>query len=224
KCNGCNRCVGVCPFGAIQPFEGPQGKKVRAITAACAGCGTCSAECYRDAITMPYFTDSQIEAQIDAALTDEPASKVVVFACNWCSYAGADQAGVEKIQYPAVARIVRTMCSGRIRDDFVQRAFEKGAGAVLVTGCHPGDCHYINANQWTEKRFGLWRKKAERKGVSADRLQLEWISAAEGKEFAAKMKEMASVLQKFNGGRKVPQAAEMQADGGSVEEGRGRDG
>ena len=198
-CNGCGRCVRVCPFGALEPYTldegGKKSKKVRVITAACMGCGTCAADCFRDSITTPYFTDDQVEAQIDAALADEPASKVLVFACNWCSYAGADQAGIEKIQYPSNGRIIRTMCSGRVSDRFIKRAFEKGAGAVLVTGCHPGDCHYINANSWTEKRFEIWRKTFERRGISPDRFQLEWISAAEGKEFAAKMKEMATVLR-----------------------------
>ena len=199
SCNGCGRCVRVCPFGALEPYVleegGRKSKKVRVVTAACMGCGTCAADCFRESITTPYFTDEQVEAQIDAALADAPESKVLVFACNWCSYAGADQAGIEKIQYPSNGRIIRTMCSGRVSDRFLKRAFEKGAGAVLVTGCHPGDCHYINANSWTEKRFEIWKKTFERKGIAPDRLQLEWISAAEGKEFAAKMKEMAAVLR-----------------------------
>jgi heterodisulfide reductase subunit A2 len=199
SCNGCGRCVRVCPFNALEPYTieegGRKSKKVRVITAACMGCGTCAADCYRDSITTPYFTDEQVEAQIDAALADAPQSKVLVFACNWCSYAGADQAGIEKIQYPSNGRIIRTMCSGRVSDRFIKRAFEKGAGAVLVTGCHPGDCHYINANQWTEKRFEIWKKTFERRGIAPDRFQLAWISAAEGKEFAAKMKEMATVLR-----------------------------
>ncbi|HXY46399.1 MAG TPA: hydrogenase iron-sulfur subunit [Thermoplasmata archaeon] len=198
-CNGCGRCVRVCPFNALEPYTleegGKKSKKVRVVTAACMGCGTCAADCFRDSITTPYFTDEQVEAQIDAALADDPSSKVLVFACNWCSYAGADQAGIEKIQYPSNGRIIRTMCSGRVSDKFIKRAFDRGAGAVLVTGCHPGDCHYINANSWTEKRFEIWRKTFERRGISPDRFQLEWISAAEGKEFAAKMKEMAIVLR-----------------------------
>ena len=198
-CNGCGRCVRVCPFNALEPYVleegGKKSKKVRVITAACMGCGTCAADCFRDSITTPFFTDEQVEAQIDAALADDPVSKVLVFACNWCSYAGADQAGIEKIQYPSNGRIIRTMCSGRVSDRFIKRAFEKGAGAVLVTGCHPGDCHYINANSWTEKRFEIWRKTLERRGIAPERFQLEWISAAEGKEFAAKMKEMATVLR-----------------------------
>ena len=199
SCNGCGRCVRVCPFNALEPYVleegGRKSKKVRVITAACMGCGTCAADCFRDSITTPFFTDEQVEAQIDAALAETPGSKVLVFACNWCSYAGADQAGIEKIQYPSNGRIIRTMCSGRVSDRFLKRAFDKGAGAVVVTGCHPGDCHYINANQWTEKRFEVWKKTFERKGIASDRFQLEWISAAEGKEFAAKMKEMAAVLR-----------------------------
>jgi heterodisulfide reductase subunit A len=147
---------------------------------------------------MPYFTKEQILAQIDAALADRADEKILVFACNWCSYAGADQAGVEKIQYPASARIIRAMCSGRIEEDFIARAFDLGAGAVLVTGCRltekGSDCHYIDANVHTEKRFNFWRRKFERKGIEPERLQLRWISAAEGREFAAKIREMDEYL------------------------------
>ncbi len=198
KCIFCGRCVPVCPFGAIEMLgpikEGP----INFIEAACQGCGTCAPECKPEAITMPYFTKEQILAQIDAALADRADEKILVFACNWCSYAGADQAGVEKIQYPASARIIRTMCSGRIEEDFIARAFDLGAGAVLVTGCRltekGSDCHYIDANVHTEKRFNFWRRKFERKGIEPERLQLRWISAAEGREFAAKIREMDEYL------------------------------
>ena len=124
---------------------------------------------------------------------------MLVFACNWCSYAGADQAGVEKIQYPTSARIIRAMCSGRIEEGFIARAFELGAGALLVTGCrlteNGSDCHYINANQQTQKRFEFWRRKFERKGIEPERLQLQWISASEGREFAAKIREMDAIVR-----------------------------
>ena len=117
------------------------------------GCGTCAAECNFDAIEMPYFTKEQILAQVDAALRENPEEKCLVFTCNWCSYAGADLAGIEKRQYPASARIIRTMCSARFEEDFVSHAFEQGAGAVLVTGCRltetGSDCHYNYANQFT---------------------------------------------------------------------------
>jgi heterodisulfide reductase subunit A len=151
---------------------------------------------------MPYFTKGQILAQIDAALREAPEEKCIVFTCNWCSYAGADLAGIEKRQYPTSARIVRTMCSARFEEDFVARAFEKGAGAVLVTGCRltdtGSDCHYNYANRFTAKRFKHWQRKFARKGVDSERLQLRWISAAEGKEFAEKIAEMDTVVKSYS--------------------------
>jgi heterodisulfide reductase subunit A len=199
-CIGCMRCVKVCPFGAIEQTGPVKEGKVRILEAACMGCGTCAAECNFDAIEMPYFTKDQVLAQIDAALAAKPEEKCLVFTCNWCSYAGADLAGIEKRQYPPSARIVRTMCSARFEEAFVERAFEKGAGAVLVTGCRltdtGSDCHYNYANRLTWKRFQFWQRKFERKGITPERLQLRWISAAEGKEFAEKIGEMDEVVQR----------------------------
>ncbi|MGD8584758.1 MAG: hydrogenase iron-sulfur subunit [Chloroflexota bacterium] len=200
-CIGCMRCVKVCPYGAIEQI-GPVGKggEVRVLEAACMGCGTCAAECNFDAIDMPYFTKAQILAQIDASLAERPQEKCLVFTCNWCSYAGADLAGIEKRQYAPSARIIRTMCSARFEEDFITRAFELGAGAVLVTGCRltetGSDCHYNYANQQTEKRFNHWRRKLRRKGIEPERLQLRWISAAEGKEFAQKINEMDAIIRR----------------------------
>jgi heterodisulfide reductase subunit A len=200
KCIFCGRCVPVCPFGAIEMLGPVKQGPIEFIEAACQGCGTCAAECNYDAIVMPYFTKEQTMAQIEAALAERPEEKVLVFACNWCSYAGADQAGVEKIQYPSSARIIRSMCSGRIEEDFIGRAFDLGAGAVLVTGCRltekGSDCHYINANVHTQKRFSFWQRKFERKGIEPERLQLQWISASEGREFARKVSEMDAIVRK----------------------------
>ena len=201
-CAGCMRCVKVCPYSAIEQIGKP-GKDgtVKILEAACMGCGTCAAECNFAAIEMPYFTREQILAQIDAALEHNPGEKCVVFTCNWCSYAGADLAGIEKRQYPASSRIIRTMCSARFEEAFISHAFERGAGAVLVTGCRltetGSDCHYNNANQLTWKRFNHWQRKFVRKGIDSERLQLRWISAAEGKEFAEKMKEMDEVVLRY---------------------------
>jgi heterodisulfide reductase subunit A len=139
---------------------------------------------------MHHFTDAQLTAQIDAILSEDAINRIPVFACNWCSYAGADFAGVSRLQYPPNARLIRTMCSGRVREDFVWHAFEKGAPVVLVSGCHIGDCHYIDANHWTEKRLKRMWKKMEKLGIRKERLQLEWVSAAEGNRFRDVMEEM----------------------------------
>jgi heterodisulfide reductase subunit A len=199
-CIGCMRCVKVCPFGAIEATGPVKEGRVRILEAACMGCGTCAAECNFQAIEMPYFTHDQIMAQVDAALADRPEEKCIVFTCNWCSYAGADLAGIEKRQYPTSALIIRTMCSARFEEAFVERAFEKRAGAVLITGCRltdtGSDCHYNYANRLTAKRFKHWQRKYERKGIDPERLQLQWVSAAEGKEFAAKIQEMDDVIQR----------------------------
>lgn len=199
-CVGCMRCVKVCPFNAIEQIGLPGKGTVMIHEAACMGCGTCAAECNFHAIEMPYFTREQILAQVDAALAQNPADKCLVFTCNWCSYAGADLAGIEKRQYPASARVIRTMCSARFEEEFVARAFDKGAGAVLITGCRltdtGSDCHYNYANRLTDKRFKNWQRKFQNKGIEPDRLQLRWISAAEGKEFAEKIAEMDDVIKK----------------------------
>jgi len=200
-CKGCMRCVRVCPFGAIEQVGEPGKGIVKIIEAACMGCGTCAAECNFDAIEMPYFTKDQILSQVDAALSEHPESKCIVFTCNWCSYAGADLAGIEKRQYPPSARIIRTMCSARFEEDFVAHAFEQGSGAVLVTGCRltetGSDCHYNYANRFTQKRFDRWQSKYKRKGIAPERLQLRWISAAEGKEFAEKIAEMDGIVKAY---------------------------
>lgn len=195
KCRSCGKCAKVCPYNAITVDVKA---KTPAIvnTAACAGCGTCAAECAFSAIKMNHFTDNQIQQQVNTVLSDQAESKLLVFACNWCSYAGADYAGVSRLQYPDNVRIIRTMCSGRVDTRFIWRAFEKGAPIVLVSGCHIGDCHYIDANHWTVKRVEKVRKKMKKLEIDPERLQLEWISAAEGTRFAAIMKKMELLRQK----------------------------
>ncbi len=198
KCVGCTLCAKACTFNAI---KGERKKAHEVIEAACTGCGNCAGACPYEAITMPSFTNEQVNAQIDSALYDNPEEKVLVFACNWCSYAGADQAGIAKIQYPPSSRVIRTMCSARINEKFIDRAFELGAGAVLLTGCrlteNGSDCHYNFANVSTDKRYNRWKKKLPRKGIDPDRLQLQWVSAAEGSVLASKLYEMQKVIDKY---------------------------
>jgi len=194
KCTSCGICAKVCPYNAIS-VDTRAKTPAHVTTAACAGCGACAAECPANAIMIHHFTDKQIEAQIDAILEEDPSERFVVFACNWCSYAGADFAGVSRLEYPANARLIRTMCSTRVHEKFVWRAFEKGSPVVLVSGCHIGDCHYIDANHWTERRVKKMHKKMEKIGLRPERLRLEWISAAEGLRFKEVMESMERLRQ-----------------------------
>ncbi len=186
-CKLCGLCADVCPFSAII-WE--KGQPAEVITAACTGCGTCAAECKFGAIEMRHFSDQAIYAQIDAMLDENPQESIVTFACNWCSYAGADTAGVGRMEYPPHANIIRTMCSGRVSPEFVWYAFKKGAPVVLVSGCHYVDCHYIDANRSTTRRVdGLW-DGMEKVGLDPTRLVLEWCSAAEGGRWQHIMKQV----------------------------------
>lgn len=188
-CNSCGICARVCPFKAIL-VEPKEKIPASVIEAACQGCGTCGAECRREAITMRHFTDEQIMKQIEAILEKDPQDKIVTFACNWCSYGGADIAGLSRLQYPLSPRVIRTMCSGRVDEKFILHAFKLGAPIVLVSGCHFADCHYINAVTWTQRRVEKLWDKLEKLGIRPERLQLEWISAAEGAKWAKVMKEL----------------------------------
>ncbi len=186
-CTKCGLCAQVCPYGAIR---WQKGEVATVVEAACAGCGACGATCRSGAITMRHFTDDQLLAQVRAVLAHRPEDKVFVFACNWCSYAGGDMAGISRMAYPASNRVVRTMCSARVSEEMVVEAFRCGAPVVLVSGCHYADCHYISANRQTVKRVDRLWDRLERLGIRPERLQLEWISAAEGQKFAAVMRRL----------------------------------
>ena len=187
RCGGCRPLQDVRPMRSGVSLRGDHLAEktiARVISAACAGCGTCAAECQFGAIQMRHFSDQAIYAQIDAILDDDPQDKILTFACNWCSYAGADTAGVGRMAYPPNARIIRTMCSGRVDPEFVWYAFRKGAPVVLVSGCHYVDCHYIDANRSTVRRVdGLW-DGLEKAGVRPERLLLEWCSGGRRRPLA----------------------------------------
>jgi F420-non-reducing hydrogenase iron-sulfur subunit len=121
--------------------------------------------------------------------------RIVVFACNWCSYAGADTAGVSRIQYQPHFRVIRVMCSGRVQPAWVLCAFEKGADGVLVSGCHFGDCHYIFGNERAVEQFDKTMNVVKLLGIEPGRLRLEWISAAEGVRFGEVIDEFTDQVR-----------------------------
>ncbi|MGD2206352.1 MAG: hydrogenase iron-sulfur subunit [Anaerolineae bacterium] len=121
--------------------------------------------------------------------------KIVAFACNWCSYAGADLAGVSRIQYPPTTRVIRVMCSGRVSPMFILEALRSGADGVLVTGCHLGDCHYISGNEKAMRNVEMARSLLSLLGIEPERLHLEWISAAEGARFAEVVTEFTEQVR-----------------------------
>jgi heterodisulfide reductase subunit A len=199
KCTSCGVCARLCPFGAIE-VDVKMKTGAHIIAAACAGCGACAAECRFEAIAIQHFRDEQILAQIDAALKEEPEEKIITFLCNWCSYAAGDLAGISRIQYPANNRFIRVMCSGRVKESFILHAFKLGAPVVLLSGCHIGDCHYMSANHWTMKRADKLWDRMDKLGIRPERLQLEWISAAEGPRFARIMRDLEEIRQKVTQG------------------------
>jgi heterodisulfide reductase subunit A len=188
KCGICSRA---CPYGAIE-YE--QGKAAKVITAKCHGCGGCVAECPHNAITQMHFTDAQVLAQIHALLADNPEEKILAFRCHWCSYGGADAAGTSHFDYSANERGMRVMCSARMDTDFIYEAFRLGAGAVLFSGCHPQDCHYITGQPVGERRAERMLSAFEKMGMSPGRFRIEWISAAEGDRYAEVINEMQETL------------------------------
>lgn len=121
--------------------------------------------------------------------------KIIVFLCNWCSYAAADLAGVGRMQYPPNVRIIRIPCSGRIDPKFILSALRSGADGILVSGCHPGDCHYLSGNYFARRKFILFKSLLEYVGIEEGRLHFSWISAAEGERFADIINEVTESVR-----------------------------
>lgn len=128
---------------------------------------------------------------------EEFEPNLLAFCCNWCSYAGADLAGLSRLKYPPNIKIIRTMCSGRVDPQFIFDAFDNGADGVLIAACHLGDCHYISQNYKTVKRVTLLHKLLDSMGVDKERLRLEFISAGEGNKFADTVIEMVAKLKEL---------------------------
>jgi F420-non-reducing hydrogenase iron-sulfur subunit len=125
---------------------------------------------------------------------------VVAFFCNWCSYAAADLAGTSRMQYPPNIRTIRVMCSGRVSELLILKAFVLGADGVLIGGCHPGDCHYIRGNLSTARRLAALKPFLEAMGISSDRLRLQWIGASEGLKMAETVSDFTETIRKLGPG------------------------
>jgi len=123
--------------------------------------------------------------------------KIIGFLCNWCSYAGADLAGVSRMQYPPNIRVVRVMCSGRIDPIIPLEVFIKGADGVIVLGCHPADCHYVEGNLYEERKIKMLKKLLALTGLEPERLRLDWVSASEGQRFAQIVTEFTEKIREL---------------------------
>ncbi len=123
--------------------------------------------------------------------------KLAAFFCNWCTYTAADLAGVSRLKYAANVRVIRLMCSGRVDPQFILDAFAKGADGVLIGGCHPGDCHYVEGNYKTLRRIEMLKRMLRDLGIEEARLRLEWISASEGDKVRTVVNEMVEQVRRL---------------------------
>ncbi len=136
----------------------------------------------------------QLEAQVH-----KPT--IVAFLCNWCSYAGADLAGTNRLQYPPNIRVIRVPCSGRINPLYILKALANGADGVLVSGCHPGDCHYLTGNFYARRRFVMFKKLLQAAGIEPERVHFTWVSASEGHRFADVVQQVVENTAKLGPNR-----------------------
>jgi F420-non-reducing hydrogenase iron-sulfur subunit len=129
--------------------------------------------------------------------------KIVAFLCTWCSYAGADLAGVSRLQYPPNIRVVRVPCSGRINPLFILAALQNGADGVLVSGCHPGDCHYLSGNLVARRKFNTIKDLLAYVGIEPGRVQFSWVSASEGGRFSDLVRQVSEDVKKLGPQRRL---------------------
>lgn len=136
-------------------------------------------------------------------MSEEFEPKILTFLCNWCSYAGADLAGTSRLQYPPNVRVIRVMCSGRINPQFVTRALQEGADGVLVSGCHPGECHYEVGNLIARRKFTCMREMMDFIGLDPKRFQVSWVSASEGPKFQEVITRFVSEIKELGPNDKI---------------------
>ncbi len=210
-CNACLECENVCAYKAITPgvIKDRKGNVIRKVAdineGLCQGCGACAVTCRSKSIEVAGFTDTQLHAEINALadlrrISDskedwEPV--ICSFLCNWCSYAGADLAGMSRLDYPANIHIVKVPCSGKVDPSFILKAFEKGADLVSVSGCHPGDCHYSTGNYHARRKLVTFRELIGFMGIDPRRMQISWVSAAEGAKWATVARQITATAHEL---------------------------
>jgi coenzyme F420-reducing hydrogenase delta subunit len=148
------------------------------------------------------FRSADMET-VPADKRNEWHPKIIAFLCNWCSYAGADLAGVSRLQYGTNVRIIRVPCSARINPQFIMKALQNGADGVLVSGCHPGDCHYISGNLVARRKFALTKTFLEYFGIEPERVQFSWVSASEGGRFQELMNSVIADVKKVGPAKRL---------------------
>ena len=136
-------------------------------------------------------------------VNNEFKPNIVAFCCNWCSYAGADLAGNNRLNYPDNVKIIKVPCSCRVNPMFILRAFQRGADGVILCGCHPGDCHYTSGNYYTRRRMTLLFSMLNYLGIEKERYRVEWVSAAEGAKFADTMNEFTEEVKKLGKNKRL---------------------
>jgi len=129
--------------------------------------------------------------------------KILAILCNWCSYAGADLAGVSRIQYPPNIRVLRVPCSGRVDPMFIMKSLQNGFDGVLVSGCHPGDCHYLSGNYNARRKFAVLKPLLEYIGIEPERVQFSWVSAGEGERFAEVVTKVTQEIRKIGPAKRL---------------------
>jgi coenzyme F420-reducing hydrogenase delta subunit len=145
--------------------------------------------------------NGEIMAENQAKEGWEP--KIVAVVCNWCTYAGADLAGISRIQYPPNVRIIRVPCTGRINPFYIMKALQEGADGVLVSGCHPGECHYLSGNLTARRKFATLKRFLNYVGVEANRTMFTWVSASEGDRFAQVIKGVTQAVRELGPATKL---------------------
>ena len=219
-CIACQKCEEVCNFGAIGVNFDNDLLVSESNPLLCKGCGDCAAACPAGAIRMSHFADDQIYPMISEAVKGDfvdERPRIIAFLCNWCSYAGADNCGVSRFQYPTNIRPIRVMCTGRIPKSFILQAFLEGADGVFVGGCHIGDCHYLEGNYDMLRRYNEINEVLEKVGINPERFRLEWVSASEGKRFSEVITDFVNEVKEIGplSEEQKPKKKIAKAEGGA---------